>query len=274
MSPTDTPVDLVSAVQDGRIVDLSLTLAEDLPCTWATHMPFQVKPWNWFEDDPDALVPLRAALGPYFTRWLIIDEHVGTHFDAPRHFIPPDNDHPERSRTAERIPVEQFFGPAVVIRVPWREQNLVNGESAPIGPRFIEDWEGRNGRIAAGSVVIFATGWDDHYTVETGSRYSHEVIVTGTAPGWPAPTVETVSLLLERGVACMGSDAPSVAPAESGQPLHLEGLGNGMVFLEGLASVTSLPEAGAYFLFLPLKIKGGSGAPGRALAILPAGTDG
>jgi Putative cyclase len=27
--------------------------------------------------------------GSYQTRWLVIDEHTGTHIDAPRYFVPP-----------------------------------------------------------------------------------------------------------------------------------------------------------------------------------------
>ncbi|WP_307937260.1 cyclase family protein [Salinispora arenicola] len=71
------------------MVDLSLTIAEDLPCYWEGHQPFQHKTWNWFADQRNAMASVYSRGGPYATRWMAIDEHTGTHFDAPLHFIPP-----------------------------------------------------------------------------------------------------------------------------------------------------------------------------------------
>jgi kynurenine formamidase len=42
-----------------------------------------------------------------------------------------------------------------------------------------------------------------------------------------------------------------------------------MVFVEALAGLDRLPPRGAWFLFLPLNLVDGTGAPGRALAVLP-----
>jgi len=42
-----------------------------------------------------------------------------------------------------------------------------------------------------------------------------------------------------------------------------------MAFVEGLTSLERLPTRGASFVFLPVKIAAASGAPGRAVAILP-----
>jgi kynurenine formamidase len=39
--------------------------------------------------------------------------------------------------------------------------------------------------------------------------------------------------------------------------------------VENLTGLAQLPPRGAIFCFLPLKIVGGSGAPGRAIAFLP-----
>ena len=73
-----------------RVIDLSLTLAEELPCSWATHMPFQHKTFTHFGTDlrQDAPLVNRPGVGAYQTRWMLIDEHTGTHVDAPAHFIP------------------------------------------------------------------------------------------------------------------------------------------------------------------------------------------
>ncbi len=47
-----------------------------------------------------------------------------------------------------------------------------------------------------------------------------------------------------------------------------------MLFLELLANLRRLPPRGALFIFLPLKIEGGSAGPGRAIALLPKGAGG
>ena len=54
-----------------RLVDLSLPLAEDLPCSWPGSVPYQHKVLNWFEDRDGELGPL-VSKGPYHTRWLML----------------------------------------------------------------------------------------------------------------------------------------------------------------------------------------------------------
>jgi kynurenine formamidase len=45
-------------------------------------------------------------------------------------------------------------------------------------------------------------------------------------------------------------------------------LRTGTVFVECLTGLERIPPRGAWFCFLPIKIEGGTGAPGRAVAIL------
>jgi kynurenine formamidase len=44
-----------------------------------------------------------------------------------------------------------------------------------------------------------------------------------------------------------------------------------MVYVEGLARLRELPVRGAIFAFFPLLLRGGSGAPGRAVAFVEEG---
>jgi kynurenine formamidase len=85
---------------------------------------------------------------------------------------------------------------------------------------------------------------------------SADVLTTGRAPGWPAPTPETISLVKDRGVSCIGTDGLSMGPAEGGAPVHLAGLPHGAIFVEALAGLDPLPPRGAWFLFLPLRLAG------------------
>jgi len=254
-----------------EVVDLSLTLAEDLPCHWSTHQPFQHKVWNWFAARRDPGGTVSDRLGPYSTRWMAIDEHTGTHFDAPSHFVPPPgsglpNADPAGETTAERVPPAQLMGPAAVIDVSTVESSE-NGVSPFIEPESVLAWEREHGPLAAPVVVLFRTGWDRHYRRgPEGGAYVHDVVVTGSRPGWPAPSVATMDLLLARGVRCVGIDAPSMGAAHDGAPVHVRGLTGGAVYVECLTGLDRLPPTGAWFCFLPLKVEGGTGAPGRAIA--------
>ena len=269
--PADT---LAAALRSSAAIDLTLLLAEDLPCTWPRAARYRHTTDHWFETT-DGRTPLRRWSGvPYHSCVLELDEHTGTHFDAPSHFIAPPrsdlpNEGPAGELTAEKVPVEQFLGPAAVLDV----RNLVGqaapGASARIEPAHVRAFEERHGPVEAGEVVLFHSHWDTRYLPgRAGDRYLHRPLVVGDEPGWPAPSAATIELLLERGVRCVGTDGVSMGPVDDGVPTHLAGLGAGMVFVEALGNLDRLPPRGAVFLFLPLPIAGGSGGPGRAVAFV------
>ena len=52
-------------------------------------------------------------------------------------------------------------------------------------------------------------------------------------------------------------------------PAHHFGLGKGMLYIELLANLKKLPPRGAYFIYLPLNISGGSAGPGRGIGLVP-----
>jgi kynurenine formamidase len=262
-------------LEDLELVDLTLAVAEDLPCWWPAHLPYQQKTFNYFADQPEGPQQLLARAGPYQTRWLLIDEHTGTHFDAPTHFIPPPasglpHAGPTGEVSAERVPLGQLMGRAAVLDAPVDLAPPEPGASPFIEPEVVSSWETAHGELRQGEVVLFRSGWDRLYRRGTdGSGYCEDVVVHRTAPGWPAPGVETMRLLLERGIRCVGTDAPTMGAAHDGVPVHLVGLAGGAVFIEGLANLAALPPRGAWFCFAPLKLERGTGAPGRAFAFVP-----
>ncbi len=272
---TTTASVLADRLTAERVVDLTVLLAEDLPCTWPGHQWFQHKTFSWFADrnDPGQHLVKRGE-GGYQTRWLAIDEHTGTHLDVPSHFIPPpgtDLPHagPLGEHSLEAVPLTRSMGPAAVIDVSALSGRSEPGTSPAITVDHVRAWEVNHGSLAPHEVVLFRSGWDRLYRRGAdGTAYGWDVLVTGSRPGWPAPDADCVGYLFDRGVRCLGTDGLSVGAAEDGGPAHLAGLGRDMVFVEALTNLERLPLRGAFFMMLPLKVENGTGGPGRAIAIL------
>jgi kynurenine formamidase len=276
MSTGATDPQAFSALAGARWVDLSLLVSERLP-TWPFHMPFQRKVWNWFAQPSELPGQTSRSDQAFQTAWWTMDEHVGTHFDAPTHFIPPpDSGLPHASPlgavSGDLVSIDLFHGPACVLDARSLVGQADGGVSPEIGWDIVEAFELEHGRIDARDVVVFASGWDRFYEEgEAGSGYALDV-VQGRCAGWPAPSVETIGRLYEeRGVRTLATDGCSVGSSHDGFAGHYAGLGRGMAYVEGLAHLEELPARGSYFVFLPVKVAGSSGGPGRAVGILPGG---
>src|SRR6267143_5687570 len=81
-----------------RVIDLSYPISDKLV------------PWPGDEKFFEAKVNATIEKNGYFTRSFWMLEHYGTHLDAPAHF-------PPGTTTVDKIPVEKFFGAAVIIDV-------------------------------------------------------------------------------------------------------------------------------------------------------------
>lgn len=261
----------------GAVVDLTLLVSEDLPCTWPGHMPYQQKTFNYFGVAGTDEAHLTSPCGPYQTRWLLIDEHTGTHVDAPAHFVPREGtgyggEHPAGDITVDRIPLTQTMGPAAVVDVSGLiDPEETSATSTYIEPEHLVAFESEHGRFASGEIVLFRSGWDEtrYHEGAVGRAYAHDAVILGRGPAWPAPSPAAMEHLIDRGVRCVGTDAPSMGSRQAGRDVHMKGLSRGCVFIEALTNLRALPERGAMFVFAPVKIARGSGAPGRAFAVLP-----
>jgi isatin hydrolase len=265
---------LIGAEPD-KIVDLSVTYSEQLPSTWPEHMPFAHKNWSWFEEDELPTGACSCSLGPYVTHFIILDEHAGTHVDAPSHYIPPPGSElpdagPLGKASAEKLDLSKLIGRAAVIDLRDLDGKAEPGASPAITVAHLEAWEQEHGHFAPGEIVLLLTGWSRHYVRgEAGKAFLHEPVVLQSRPAWPAPEAAVAVFLHDRGVTTIGIDAPSMGSAEEGNEVHRAGLSREMAFIEGLTNLDRLPARGASFVFLPLKIAVASGAPGRAIAVLP-----
>jgi kynurenine formamidase len=257
-----------------KIYDLTLTLSETLPCTGGLgQMPFKKTNWNWYKKIEDETGVIRNnQYGSYFSEWLVIDEHTGTHFDAPAHFIPLPgsgipNSGPAGAIFGEDVELSKMIGSALVIDVMHLE-GLEDSDCSPvISKNLIMEWEMKNGKIAPCEIVLLHTGWDKYYQRgEDGEKLYWRT----PGRGWPAPDAETIIYLYEQGVKCIGTDGGSLGRTDEEElSTHVAGLSREMVYIERLTNLGELPARGFYFAFLPLKIEKSSGGPGRAIGIVP-----
>ena len=220
-------------------IDLSHTLEEGIPA-WPTHARFSSTPYE------------SQDLGDVAThRGLTLGEHTGTHMDAPLHFVPEGPAH----YGTDEIPLERLAGRAATIGAT----DLRAGDL--LGPDRIRSWEREHGAIGPGDRVLFRYGWDRRWATGPGGRRFLE--------DWPGLSGGAAEYLVERGAALVGCDTLAVDAAGSGEnPAHHALLGNEVYVVENLNNLDRLPPY-CLFVALPLKIKGGSGSPVRAVALVP-----
>ncbi len=273
---------LAAAVRNADIVDLTVLVSEQLPAHWPTHAPFQRWTFNWFK-------PVKGPYGdnyaqsvfPYYGQRYVIDEHTGTQLDCPAHFIPPPGsgmpfEGPMGNMTCDKMPVTQWMGPAAVIDVRSILDKAPNGKSPQITPQMVRDWEAKHGSLQKGDIVLFHSGYSDKYykPFPEGNRFAFDPLILQSAPGWPAPSPETMEYLHSKGVMHVGTDGPSMGFVEGGQSTHVAGLKYGMSWDELLMNLGKLPARGAFYIALPTKIVDGSGATTRAVGIKGKGVKG
>jgi kynurenine formamidase len=245
------------------VADLSLTVAPELPCVWPVGMT------------PLAVVPTATfARAGRHRDMLVIDEHTGTQWDAPAHFVPPpdsglDNAGPMGSVTGEKVPAWQFCGEACVIDLTKHRDAAAPGASFLIGPEHVREWELAHRPVGPGDVVCFHTGYTDAYyrPFPAGERFVADALRKKT-PGWAAPRPETMSYLADRGVATLVTDGASMGPLpDLAVATHVAGSRRGMVWVECATNLGSLPTTGAFLAILAAKHAGGSGGECRVIAL-------
>jgi kynurenine formamidase len=259
-SAADTLTTLASDIASGRVtvIDLTQTLDESTPII---HLPppFANTP-GYKRHEISAYNPKGPA---WYWNWMEIGEHVGTHFDAPCHWV-TGKDKP----CVDQVEAKQFIGPAAVIDVTAdveKNPDFIATRDTLLG------WESRHGRIPAGAWVVLRTGWGSRAT--DAARFMN--IGADKAPHYPGFGKESAEFLTKErevlgvGVEQVGTDAAVGATADPPFPNHSIMHGAGHFGLTQLANVDKLPESGAIVIATPLKIRRGSGSPVRVIALVP-----
>jgi kynurenine formamidase len=232
---------MLASLRSARLIDLSQTLEEHIP-SYPTHSKYFHDMWGSYWHG-----------GRSLTYQLVMNEHNGTHVDAPAHFI--SDAKPQAHVTIENVPLTRLIGRGV--RLVCREFK----EGDYVSKAFVAEWEQKHGALQAGDIVVFDFGWAARWALRPNDK--------GYLTDWPGVSLEAAEYLLEKQVAALGVDTLSPDPpaALASKPLHPVVLEKQMLIIENLCNLDALPD---FFLFLalPLKIRGGSGSPIRAIAIV------
>jgi kynurenine formamidase len=236
----------------GTLVDLSHSY-DKTTIFWPTAAPF-------------ALETVSAGMTPggyyYAANNFSTSEHGGTHLDSPIHFA-------EGKSTVDQIALTRLVGPAIVIDVS--SQSDANADYL-ITVADIEAAEKQDGPIPSNAILLLRTGfsrrWPDAAkylgTAERGDAAVAKLHFPGLHPDaarW---------IVANRPVRAIGIDTASIDYGQSTlYESHRALFASEIPAFENLTSLERLPKRGAYVVALPMKIGGGSGAPLRAIAIVP-----
>jgi kynurenine formamidase len=176
-------------------------------------------------------------------------DHSGTHVDAPVHF-----DDRADAKTIDEVPLENFFTEAVCLDLSHKPLK------SDIGIADLEMAERQAGiEIRPKDTVLLHM---DFYR----RTYGTEAYITD----FPGLTKESATWLGQKGITMFGVEAASPGrPGRSNFEVHHVCRDLGFTHMEGLVNLDKLVGKGRFrFIGFPLKIRGGTGSPIRAVAWL------
>jgi kynurenine formamidase len=251
---------LALALADGsvRVVDLTQPLSESTPVLQLPP-PFANTPGLSRED-----ISRYDDLGPAWA-WttLTVGEHVGTHFDAPIHWITGRD-----GEDVASVPVTRLVGPAVVID---KSAEAAEDPDFLLTVNDIRAFEAEHGPLPEGGWLLFRTGWDAR-----AHDQAEFLNAPDGQPHTPGPDAECARWLAEEspiigfGVETVGTDAGSAGAFDPPFPAHHFLLGAGKYGVTQLANLAKLPPIGTMVVVAPLRLVDGTGSPSRVVAFAPA----
>jgi kynurenine formamidase len=241
-----------------RIVDLTQPLSEatpviKLPEPFVNTPGFSLRELSRYDDRGPA----------WYWNAFEAGEHVGTHLDAPVHWVTGRD-----GEDVAEIPLERLIGPAVVVD---------KTAEAAADPDFllsvddVREFEKEHQALPAGGWLLYRTGWDARANdqqafLNADDSGPHTPGIDSDCARWLAEDSPVVGI----GVETVGTDAGAAHSFEPPFPCHSFVLGGGKYGLTQLANLAELPPTGAVVVVAPLKISQGSGSPVRAFALVPS----
>lgn len=235
----------------GQWIDLTHEFGDET-VYWVTAEPF--KRTTVFEGQNPA--------GFYYSAYnFSAAEHGGTHLDSPIHFA-------EGKKTVEQIALDQLIGAGVKIDV---SASAASDSDYLISIDDIKAWETVNGKIPEWSIILFQTGfasrWPDKKRYLGTDQKGPDAVKDLHFPGLHPDAAKW--LVENRKFKAVGIDTASI---DCGRSIKFEShvilMTNNIPAFENVADMSGLPAKGFHVVAMPMKIKGGSGAPLRLAAFI------
>lgn len=249
---SDSNQSIQSNTSDDKLIDLSHAYSDET-VYWVTAKEFEL----------DTVFKGETDKGFYYcANNFSTAEHGGTHIDAPIHFA-------EKGQTVDEIPLEKIIGPAIKIDVSSKTHN---NPDYLIKIDDLLEWENSERiKIPNGSIVLLETGFSKYYPdkikyMGTDER-GEDAVKKLHFPGLSKKAAKW--LVEQRDINAIGIDTPSI---DYGQSEYFEShvilLSQNIPVFENLTNLNQLPSIRFEIIALPMKIKEGSGAPLRIVAII------
>ncbi|WP_066452819.1 MULTISPECIES: cyclase family protein [Anaerotruncus] len=226
-----------------KVYDLTQELYMGMPI-WPGHVRTVV----WTHDTHEGTLKEPGGYS-WESRGIMVSDHGGTHVDAVTHMT----DDPA-APSIEQIPLDKFYGTAVCLDVSETDRD---GFITPeILDRAEEKLRAAGQEIRPDDIVLLFTGaWAYHHDDKDFlTRYA----------GLDGPGTEW---LVNKKVKNFGIDAPSTDnPKAPWFPSHLVTKEHWLIHIEYLADLRPVVNKRFMFYGFPLKVRGGTGSPIRAVA--------
>jgi kynurenine formamidase len=227
-----------------RLVDLSRDIHHKMP-RLLNHPSIVVAPYSTHDE-------IREADGYRFstaTLSLALGDHAGTHVDAPAHF-----DADPAARTIDQLPLEDFFLDAVCLDL----------SAKPLKSDISVD-DLKRARDVAGvdirrrDMVLLEMNFARRCT--SADAFLND---------FPGLTRDSATWLGKQGIAMFGVEAVSPGrPGRNNFEVHHVCRDLEFTHVEGLVNLDQVVGKGRFkFIGFPLKIRGGTASPIRAIAML------
>ncbi len=213
-----------------KLLDLTLTVSENIPTFPGSPQPSFVQDKNIKNDG-------------YNSELLFLSSHTGTHLDAPYHFQ-------EKGEKIHEISLKRLVSSAILVK------SRKKGDQ-PITKTDIQKFEKKHGKIPSGSTVIFWTGWQK--MIKNTSYFIRN----------PGLSTAAAKYLVSKKINLVGTDSPSIDLGKDKRfPVHHIFSKNNVLIVENLTNLEKIRSSKFHFVVLPLKLKGATGSPVRAIAFV------
>ena len=213
-----------------KLLDLTLTVSENIPTFPGSPQPSFVQDKNIKNDG-------------YNSELLFLSSHTGTHLDAPYHFQ-------EKGEKIHEISLKRLVSSAILVKSRKKGDQLITKTD-------IQKFEKKHGKIPSGSSVIFWTGWQK--MIKNTSYFVRN----------PGLSTAAAKYLVSKKINLVGTDSPSIDLGKDKRfPVHHIFSKNNVLIVENLTNLEKIRSSKFHFVVLPLKLKGATGSPVRAIAFV------